>query len=887
MGIFKKLSIIISLASISPFLSTLLLNSLSATAQPVPANDGTRTVVVPNNNTFNITGGTLSGDRGNLFHSFNQFNLEQNQVANFISQPGINNILGRVVGSNPSLINGLIQVTNGNANLFLINPAGIVFGQNARLDVPSSFIATTAGAVGFGANRFTVAGNNDYANLNGNPSNFIFPAVGSLNGRSLVLSSDQSFPLIPEPVPNIFQGSITPTIVGRVDRVFRLSSPGNILSLEINSTAFCQQIGSCPNGVPPTNWSLPVVELPRLLTTLGVEIGTGNNRNVAPLSSGIGSGIRESGLGNLPFSATIAGNLINGGVLPLGNVGLVLENSALLGSDRQIVNFRQNQANLPSLPGSLMNSGIPNSGIGGVGNIPGGGLAGGIGGDGLPRSGIAGGEVRQISPGENALGNGAGIEPGTPLMRPGMIAGETGNGLGNMPRETGENGDPNSPAGMVPSIFPFAGAIPSSIGGASNNMFLAIAARESRLTGEFNNFLNRSLSSQNLNPLTPQRELNPLEIQEILADNQAQTNIKSGVVYLTFTSQVAGTKSANDVLEVVMLTPGGTALRQTITGATRSKVLATALNFRSKITSRTRSQSDFLPEAQQLYQWFIAPLEAQLKEAEINNLILITDGGLRSLPMAALHDGEKFLIDRYSITLVPTLSLTNLTYRDIRRSQILAMGASQFTDKDPLPAVPLELQGILGKIGGQYFLNESFTLDNLRRQRQEQPFQIIHLATHAVFAPGDQRNSYIQLWDSRLGIDQLRQLGWNDPPVDLLVLSACDTALGDEQAELGFAGLAIQAGVKSALASLWSVSDEGTLGLMREFYRQLEQAPIKAEALRRAQLAMLRGEVRIEEGKLLTSQGAIDLPPELAKLGNVNLSHPYFWSAFTLIGSPW
>jgi len=123
--------------------------------------------------------------------------------------------------------------------------------------------------------------------------------------------------------------------------------------------------------------------------------------------------------------------------------------------------------------------------------------------------------------------------------------------------------------------------------------------------------------------------------------------------------------------------------------------------------------------------------------------------------------------------------------------------------------------------------------------------------------------------------------------VELLVLSACRTAVGDEDAELGFAGLAVQAGVKSALASLWYVSDEGTLGLMTQFYQQLKVAPIKAEALRRAQLAMMKGEVRIVGGQLQEGGEKMPLPPELAKLGDKSLEHPYYWAAFTMIGSPW
>ena len=135
----------------------------------------------------------------------------------------------------------------------------------------------------------------------------------------------------------------------------------------------------------------------------------------------------------------------------------------------------------------------------------------------------------------------------------------------------------------------------------------------------------------------------------------------------------------------------------------------------------------------------------------------------------------------------------------------------------------------------------------------------------------------------------MRELGWDKPTVELLVLSACRTAVGDKNAELGFAGLAIAAGVKSVLGSIWYVSDEGTLALMTEFYTHLNNAKIKAEALRQAQLAMLRGDVVIAEGNLTRSGGrrAVVLPPTLRNLENKNFSHPYYWSGFTMVGSPW
>jgi CHAT domain-containing protein len=261
---------------------------------------------------------------------------------------------------------------------------------------------------------------------------------------------------------------------------------------------------------------------------------------------------------------------------------------------------------------------------------------------------------------------------------------------------------------------------------------------------------------------------------------------------------------------------------------------------------------------------------------------------LRSVPLAALHDGQGFLVEKYSVGLMPSISLTDTRYVDIKNSQVLAMGASEFTNYSPLPAVPLELSAITPSLWeGKSFVNQTFTLNNLQSERRQKPFGIIHLATHAAFNPREPDNSYIHFWDTKLRLNQLRQLGWNNPPVELLVLSACQTSQGDEDVELGFAGLAVQAGVKSAVASLWFVSDEGAMALMTKFYQELKQAPIKAEALRRAQVAMLKGEVKLEDGHLVSPSRTLPLPPELANLGNQTLSHPMFWAAFTMIGNPW
>jgi CHAT domain-containing protein len=344
--------------------------------------------------------------------------------------------------------------------------------------------------------------------------------------------------------------------------------------------------------------------------------------------------------------------------------------------------------------------------------------------------------------------------------------------------------------------------------------------------------------------------------------------------------------SDRDRLELLLITAEGKPIRQSL-NVTRAEVISMANQFRSTVTN-VRSRRDYLAPSQKMYQWLVAPLEQNLQQRGIKHLSYIMDNGLRTIPIAALHDGKEFIVQRYSVGLMPSLTLTDTGYKDVRNLEVLAMGAEQFADLSPLPAVPVELSAIAGQLwSGKSFLNQAFTLKNLQSARASTPYGIIHLATHAEFQPGQPSNSYIQLWDTKLRLDQLPQLGWNQPQVQLLVLSACRTALGDEQAELGFAGLALQAGVKSTLGSLWSVSDQGTLGFMTQFYEILKKSPVKAEALRQTQLAMLKGEVRLQGGKVVTSGGSFPLPPQLAQLTNKDLTHPYYWSAFTMVGNPW
>ncbi|MGP1383767.1 MAG: CHAT domain-containing protein [Thainema sp.] len=348
-----------------------------------------------------------------------------------------------------------------------------------------------------------------------------------------------------------------------------------------------------------------------------------------------------------------------------------------------------------------------------------------------------------------------------------------------------------------------------------------------------------------------------------------------------------------DELELLLVTANQPPVRRRVPGITRQQVEAAAVDLQTQLTDPRLIQSTaYRQSAQQLYQWIIGTLQADLVAQEVENIAFIMPSKLRSLPVAALYDGQQFLIEQYSLGLMPSLNLIDTRYEDVRNSQVLAMGTDKFKDLPALPAVPVELAAIGDTWTGETLVDEAFTIDNLKKERQITPFGIIHIASHAEFLPGDPSNSFIQFNDQRLKLSELRELGLNEPPVELLVLSACRTAIGNEDAELGFAGLALQAGVKSALASLWYVSDEGTLALMTEFYNQLQTSPIKAEALRQTQIAMLQGQVQIDERTIEEAQEFGFSPPldrqeGQESVGNSDLSHPFYWSAFTLVGSPW
>lgn len=283
--------------------------------------------------------------------------------------------------------------------------------------------------------------------------------------------------------------------------------------------------------------------------------------------------------------------------------------------------------------------------------------------------------------------------------------------------------------------------------------------------------------------------------------------------------------------------------------------------FRLKLEKRTTHE--YIPHAQRLYDWLIRPLEPDLAAAAVNTLVFVPDGPLRTIPMAALHDGKEFLINKYAVATTPGLNLTDP--RPLKREAIslLSGGLTESVQGfPPLPNVSGELQAIRSLYGGDLLLNQDFLVAKLEQELKREQFTIVHIASHGNFE-GDVESTFILTYDGKLTMDRLDQFvglfQFRDKPLELLTLSACETASGDDRAALGLAGVAIKAGARSALATLWFINDQAASELVAEFYRQLRDPSVtKATALQRAQQKLMEHPV---------------------------YRHPAYWSPFLLLNN--
>lgn len=314
-----------------------------------------------------------------------------------------------------------------------------------------------------------------------------------------------------------------------------------------------------------------------------------------------------------------------------------------------------------------------------------------------------------------------------------------------------------------------------------------------------------------------------------------------------------------DRLELLVTLPSG--IRRYTVAVDEATLTADLREFRLQVQGYTRR---YRRAGQRLHDALVGPYRAELEAESIETIVFVPDGALRTLPLAALWDGKQYMIERYAVSVTPTLEVVDPRALDADAMNPLLVGVSEaVADYSPLPAVAAELASVHERIGGRVLLNAAFAADRFAEAvRRDRP-DVIHIASHARFEANPQ-DSFLLAYDGPLGFDRfgeiIRSTRFRDEPIELLVLSACETATGNDRAALGLAGLAIRSGARSAIGSLWRVNDVQTARLFDAFYRALDRPGVsRAEALRTAQRAMIR-----------------DAPTS---------GHPRDWAAFLLVSN--
>lgn len=296
--------------------------------------------------------------------------------------------------------------------------------------------------------------------------------------------------------------------------------------------------------------------------------------------------------------------------------------------------------------------------------------------------------------------------------------------------------------------------------------------------------------------------------------------------------------------------------------------------------------------ARQLYNTLLGPVAPLLQAQGVTTLLIAADRGLQAVPFAALHDGSRYLGDRYAFAITPSLALTNLSTDAERGQTLLAAGASSFEGLAPLPLVPQELNNVGGTGSKDLFLNRDFTPEVLLEKAGDSRYGRVHVATHAEFLPGGPAASYLYSGVGPIPLSTFTRLRQQrqGAPLDLISFSACRTAIGDPSSELGFAGLAVQAGARSAAGTLWYVDDVATSAYFQQLYRHLGQGVPKAEALQLTRQAFQRGLIRLEGDRVLAPDGVVllqNLTSVQQRRVRDGFQNPYFWAGVELVGAPW
>ena len=320
-----------------------------------------------------------------------------------------------------------------------------------------------------------------------------------------------------------------------------------------------------------------------------------------------------------------------------------------------------------------------------------------------------------------------------------------------------------------------------------------------------------------------------------------------------------------DKIGVIVAMPQGNLQYRRIEDSALARMPLMVQHLRQGLNPAFPSNS-MLQASQILYNWLVRPWEAEFEAQKVKTLVFMLDGDLRNIPMAVLHDGQRFLVERYRLGLVPSLQLVQPPEgndRSLNRARALTGGLSLSRDVfAALPNVEYEIEALSGILANdRVLLNDRFTIDRVTHAIQNYPMSIVHLATHGQFS-SKADETFLLAWDGRINVTNLGDVLKNrssSTPVDLLVLSACQTAQGDNRASLGLAGMAVRSGARSTLGSLWSINDASTSQFITEFYDNLiNNGQTKAEALQSAQVSMLRSQT--------------------------THAHPFYWAPFVLVG---
>ena len=314
-----------------------------------------------------------------------------------------------------------------------------------------------------------------------------------------------------------------------------------------------------------------------------------------------------------------------------------------------------------------------------------------------------------------------------------------------------------------------------------------------------------------------------------------------------------------DRLAILVTYPDGLREYSSPVGAQRLEAETRAM----RQTLEKRMTREYLKHARQLYDWVVRPALADLERAGVKTLVFIPDGALRTIPLAALSDGRQFLIERFAVATSPGLTLTDPRPLAAVAPRVLVAGLTEAVQGfAALPGVKTEVDNIAALLPGTELLDQAFQSARFRSSLALNPYTIVHVASHGEFGANAQ-STFLLTHDGKINLNELEGIlggtSYREQPVQLLVLSACETAAGDDRSAMGLAGIAVKAGARSALATLWSVSDVASTQLVSDFYRELGQSGAsKAEALRQAQLALM---------------------------ADRRYRHPYYWGPFLMIGN--